>query len=293
MELQNMDPNQKAEHRSANPLQKYFRQPSIYIKLPSDGEYWRDGSLNLPLNGEIPVYPLTTRDEVELRTPDALMNGAGVANVIQSCCPNIVDAWGMPSIDVDAVLIAIRIASYGHMMDFDVRCPHCNAENNFSKDLRDSLAEIKKPDYKKTVKTEDLLIKLKPAAYFQANKSGQINFEEAKLMQALENVDLDPTLRNATITESTKRLVEIGLDNLTAVTDYIATEEGDVVTDPKFIRDFYVNASSATVKLINDQLSEFNKEAANKPMQGACTSCEKEFEVPIEFNYSSFFAQGF
>lgn len=288
-----MDPDQKTEHRSTNPLQKYFRQPSIYIKLPSDGEYWKEGSLNLPLNGEIPVYPLTTRDEVELRTPDALMNGASVANVIQSCCPNIVDVWSMPSIDVDAVLIAIRIASYGHDMDFDVRCPHCNAENTFTKDLRESLAELKKPNYKKTVNTNELIIKLKPAAYFQANKSGQINFEEAKLMQALENVDLDPTLRDVTITESTRRLIEIGLDNLTAVTDYIATHDGDVVTDEKYIRDFYANASSATVKLVNDQLAEFAKDIGTKPMSGNCTSCEKQFEVPIEFNYSSFFGKGF
>jgi hypothetical protein len=290
MEFQTMDQNGQAQ---SNPLQKYFRQPGVYIKLPSEGEFWPPNSLNLPANGEIPVYPLTTRDEIALRTPDALMNGAGVADVIQSCCPNILDAWKMPTIDVDAVLIAIRIASYGHMMDFDMNCPYCNAENSFQQDLRDNLAAIKKPDYKKTITTENLIIKLRPAAYFEANKTGQINFEEQKLMQAVENTDLDPGVRNLQISQSTKRLVEIGLDNLTAVTDYIATDEGDVVKDPKFIRDFYVNASSSTVKLINEQLEAFTKEYSQKTLLANCTSCSKDFEVPIEFNYTNFFDKGF
>ncbi len=34
----------------------------------------------------------------------------------------------MPSIDVDATLIAIRIASYGNQMDFTSQCPHCKTD---------------------------------------------------------------------------------------------------------------------------------------------------------------------
>ena len=114
---------------TANPLSKYFRQPAIYMDLPSRGKYWPDGTLDLPVTGKLAVYPMTTRDEITLRTPDALMNGTSVVDVIQSCCPSITNAWRMPSVDVDAVLIGIRIASYGNEMDFDTRCPYCKAEN--------------------------------------------------------------------------------------------------------------------------------------------------------------------
>jgi hypothetical protein len=75
-----------------NPLSKYFRRPEIYYKLPSNGRYWPENSIELPVNGEIPVFPMTNADEITLKTPDALMNGAGIVSVIQSCCPNIVDA---------------------------------------------------------------------------------------------------------------------------------------------------------------------------------------------------------
>ena len=110
---------------SANPLAKHFRQPAIYTKLPSQGEFWPAGALELPANGEVPIYPMTARDEIILRTPDALLNGQGVVDVLQSCCPSVKDAWKLPSIDVDAILIAVRIATYGNQLDVDATCPHC------------------------------------------------------------------------------------------------------------------------------------------------------------------------
>ena len=100
----------------SNPLAKHFRQPALYVKLTSNGSFWPDGSLDLPVTGEIPIYPMTTKDEITLRTPDALINGTSVVKVIESCAPNIKDAWKMPTVDVDSTLIAIRIASYGPKM---------------------------------------------------------------------------------------------------------------------------------------------------------------------------------
>ena len=276
-----------------NPLSKYFRQPAIYIKLPSNGEYWPEDTLDLPVTGEIPVYPLTTKDEIVLKTPDALMNGAGVVEVIESCCPSIRNAWLMPSIDVDTVLIAIRIASYGHNMDFETKCPYCEAENLYAKDLRDTLAAVKPPNYKETVNTDDLTIKLKPAAYFSANKSNQITFEEQKMMQALEQVDMDPQLRTATIQSSMQKLIEIGLDNLAAATETIATIEGDLVDDVKFIKEFYSNADSGTVKAIQEKIADLAKQGGLEPLQVSCTECAKAYEVPLEFDYASFFGKGF
>jgi hypothetical protein len=102
---------------SINPLTQYFRQPAIYVKLPSNGEHYTPGALTMPANRELPVYPMTAIDEITYRTPDALFNGNAVTNVIKSCIPNIVDPWAIPAMDVDTILVAIRIASYGHIME--------------------------------------------------------------------------------------------------------------------------------------------------------------------------------
>ena len=81
-----------------NPLKQYFRQPSIYIQLPSGGRFYQEGSLEPTANNEYPVLPMTTLDEITYRTPDALFNGNAVNSVIESCIPNIKSAWGMPEI---------------------------------------------------------------------------------------------------------------------------------------------------------------------------------------------------
>ena len=159
--------------------------------------------------------------------------------------------------------------------------------------MREILAAVKVPDFSQTLETENLIIKLKPAAYFSTNLNNQINFEEQKLLRAVEQTELPDEERSNIIQTSMKRLIDIGLDNLTAVTEYIATADGDVVTDAAFIREFYYNVSSDTVNKINSQLAEFTKENSLPPLNATCTSCTKPFEVPVEFNYSSFFGKGF
>ena len=124
--------------QTSNPLQQFFRQPAIYIRLPSDGQHWPPGSLNMPANHELPVYPMTAIDEITYRTPDALFNGQSTISVIQSCVPNIKNAWHMPGIDLNSVLIAIRVASYGHNMEVDSSCPSCESLGEYVTDLRRS-----------------------------------------------------------------------------------------------------------------------------------------------------------
>ena len=57
-----------------NPLRRYFRQPAIYIRLPSAGKFYPPGTLDMPANNELPVLPMTAVDEIVSRTPDALFN---------------------------------------------------------------------------------------------------------------------------------------------------------------------------------------------------------------------------
>jgi hypothetical protein len=130
-----------------NPLSSHFRQPAIYLKLPSGGKFYPQDTLDMSLTGEIPIFPMTIKDEILLKTPDALMNGEGMRDMIASCCPNIKDPWSIPLIDLDTILIAIRLASYGSGMDMNSECPHCKESNEHTVDLRvvlDNLAPIKK-----------------------------------------------------------------------------------------------------------------------------------------------------
>jgi hypothetical protein len=278
---------------SVNPLAKYFRQPAIYIKLPSGGKYWDENALELPANGEIPVYPLTTRDEITLRTPDALMNGNGVVDVIQSCCPSIKNAWNMPSIDVDAVLIAIRIASYGQTMDIETKCPACSESNTHAMDLSSCLVSIKSPDYDKLIEIDELKIKLRPQPYFGANKVNAVTFEEQKMMQALENITLTEEAKALAVAASMSRLIDINLSTVSESTDYVEIADGIQVRDQTHIIEFYKNAKSSIVQLVKDRINKASIEGGVPPQPAVCHECSADYKVPLVFDYANFFARGF
>lgn len=275
-----------------NPLAKHFRQPSIYFKLPSGGSYWPDGSVEIPLTGEIPVFPMTTRDEITIRTPDALLNGESVVNVIQSCCPNIKDAWKMPSIDVDATLIAIRIASYGQEMDVDTICPNdtCKHENNHGLDLTGLLETIKAPNYDNPVEVQNLKIKLKPQSYFESNKINLTNFEEQRLMQIANDDTLPDEEKLRLYQAHMQKLISINLGVIAAGTEYIETDEEIRVDDQAFITEFYENADNKIIRAVRDRFDEYVKISSLPTPKVKCEECGTEYPVTITFDYANFFA---
>jgi len=280
--------------KQANPLTKHFRQPSIYIKLPSKGHFWPEGSLEQTVTNEIPVLSMSTKDEIILRTPDALLNGQGVIDVIQSCCPSIKDAWNMPSIDVDSVIIAIRIASYGNSMDFSAECPHCKDTHDYAVDLGAVLNSIDSPNYSKPVVIDNLKIKLRPQPYFSLNQTNIIAYEEQQLLRSLQLLEDNSAETQTKFNSQLNKLIDLNIMITADSTESIETEEGQIVTDREFIKEFYTNCDNKTVKAVKTQLDLFNSQANIKPFNVVCENeeCKKEFDINIVFDFASFFGKG-
>ena len=275
-----------------NPLARHFRQPALYLKLPSKGAHWPEGSIDLPLNNEIAVLPMSTKDEITLKTPDALLNGQGVVNVIESCCPSIKNAWLMPSIDVDAAIIAIRIASYGNEMDFAATCPSCKEQSDYAIDLTVVLSNINAPVYTQKIAVDDLKIKIKPQAYFNVNKSNTIAFEEQQILKALSQLNDNPEEVKKIFDQQLTKIIELNIALLTGSTAYIELSDGTIVSDENYITEFYNNCNSSVIKKVRTKLIELSTEAGITPIPVNCHSCEHEFNVAIEFDFASFFAVG-
>ena len=95
---------------STNPLAKHFRKPAIYIELPSKGKWYKDGNLTSD-PGNVPVLAMTAMDEILVKTPEALINGTSTLELLKSCVPSITIPGEAPVIDIDKLLVAIRIAN--------------------------------------------------------------------------------------------------------------------------------------------------------------------------------------
>jgi hypothetical protein len=67
----------------------------------------------------------------------------------------------------------------------------------------------------------------------------------------------------------------------------------EIVTNPAYIREYYINADGHVTKVLQDKIKEFAKMMAIKPINVTCSECEKEYTMNVEFDYASFFGQGF
>lgn len=277
------------EKHSNNPLANYFRQPAIYLRLPSQGRWWPRESLELNENQELAIYPMSTKDEILIRTPDALLNGQGVVDVMQSCCPAIKNAWHTPAVDVDSILVAIRIASYGNNMDFDSACPHCTHNNTHEVDLGTILSEIRCPDYSKPLFYRDLKIKLKPQNYFFFNRASMSEFSEQRMIDIMSNDNISAEEKSKKVTEFVGKIYNLGMDICVNHTDYVELADGDRVSDAAFITDFYKNAESSLINQLRDSVAKVTQEAKLSPLNLKCANCSEQYQIELSFDYSNFF----
>ena len=275
--------------QTVNPLKQFFRQPAIYLSLPSGGHHWPATALTMPENRELPVYPMTAIDEITYRTPDALFSGQAVINVIHSCLPNIKNAWEVPGVDLNAILIAIRIASYGHEMELATKCPKCETESDFGVDLRMVLDSIREPDYGTPIQHGDLEITLMPVSYRNQNQVGLKQYEQQRNVQQIQS---DP---NTSDEEKIKRLneimhliTEITIETLKYSIASIRTPDA-LVTEIDFIRDFLVNCDRKLYQEIRDRVIELRTSSDLKPFEVVCPNCSHKHEQTLTLDQAAFF----
>ena len=271
-----------------NPLRQFFRQPAIYLKLPSGGLWWPEGSLQLPENGELPVYPMTAIDEITYRTPDALFNGQAVINVVQSCVPAIKNAWQIPSVDLNALLVAIRIASFGHEMEIGSVCPSCAHEEQYSLDLRGTLDQMRVPDYNKTIQYTDLEIFFKPVDYQQQNASAMAQFAQQKTLSLLNNSDLTEDEKLDKLKEALKTITDLTIEVVVKCIAAIKTPNA-VVTDSEQIEEFFRSCDRKVYTQLRDHVVQLNQDSQLQSLKVKCTECNHEYEQPMNLDMTSFF----
>ena len=272
-----------------NPLRQYFRQPAIYIKLPSSGQFYPPGTLTLTETNELPVYPMTAIDDIMYKTPDALFNGQATVNVIQSCIPNITNAWGVPAMDVDTILVAIRIASYGHEMEFGTKCPKCSAESDRALDLRTVMDAMRIPDYNQSIQSGDMEIYFRPMNYKNLNDNNQLQYENQRMLQMLPDTKFEDTEKMNALTAALKKITDI---TVTALAQSIATVKTPtaMVSEPEYIEDFLKNCDRNLFTQIRDHIIKLKTQAEMQPMKLVCDECSHEYEQSVSLDMSNFFA---
>jgi hypothetical protein len=271
-----------------NPLKQYFRQPAIYVRLPSNGDFYPAGAIERTPNGEYPVLPMTTIDEITYRTPDALFNGNAVTSVIQSCMPNIKNAWVIPSIDVDTILVAIRVASYGHAMSVSTQCPSCQNTDDYEVDLRTVMDQIQAPDYQSNLTVGDLEIWFAPMSYQQMSTNAMTQFEEQKTIQLLQDSDAPDDQKLVELNAMLKKITTATVKSLAQSIQLVKAPTAQV-TDQDQIYEWLINCDRSIFNRIRDRVLELKATSELQPLSINCRSCQKSYQQMMTLDMSNFF----
>jgi hypothetical protein len=272
---------------SNNPLKQYFRRPAVYLSLPSQGKYYTSDTIDMPENGELPVYPMTAIDEITTKTPDALFNGTAVVELIKSCVPNIKDPWKINSIDLDALFIAIKAASGGQQLEIESTCPKCNDVSQYGLELAGILGTLKAPDYSQPLDLGELKIVFGPLTYDQMNQAGLAQFNIQKTLVQINQMQNEEEKVQATknaligITETTIELIAKTIMKVITPTVEVDSYE--------HIVEFLSNCDKALYENIRDYHTRLKAESEMPPLDIQCANCNHQYKQPFTLNVTDFF----
>lgn len=270
-----------------NPLQQYFRQPKVFIGIPSHGIYSKAGTFDGDIS-RIPVCGMTGMDEIIMKTPDALLSGESTVSVIASCCSAIRDPWELTVLDIDLVLIAIRIATFGNELTVSHICPECDTENDYDINLTSLIDYFASCKYDNKLVLKDLAILTRPLTYRESTEFSLKNFEyQQKLKQIVELTD---QAERQSLTNSVFRdLALLKNEIFTAGIESVDTGK-TVVSEKSFIREWVENCDSSIIDAVTKHIEKNQSTWAIPKQHIKCSNCGHETDITLDLDQASFFA---
>jgi len=244
--------------------------PGVTYRIPSKGLTYTNGELaDEVVDGEILVYPMTTLDEIYLRTPDMLFQGTAVQKVISRCCPQVQKPLELLSKDVDFILTAMRQVSYGDIMTVPYKC---DCEKAKYVDLEVPVSSFMK---KTKEMTEDEL----------ANANFTLNgfVFKTKYVTFAKMIEIN---QGAGDFETPDGIYTTFIDNLVASISSVDTYE-----DQDIIKDFVRDLDREFQYKILENIQRINVWGMRLEHEFVCKYCGEKRTTPISLNPVSFFTQ--
>lgn len=279
---------------SDNPLRGRFRAPKSYTRIPSNGAFYSPEVMEQTETGEFPVFAMTSRDEIMMRNPDALLNGESVAQVIASCVPAVKKPRELLGADVDALMVAVNGATYGDTITMTAECPKCGNTTSTAASVSNILSTMAPvPENVDVVTSDNLTITIKPVTYETSIAAGVQNFQSTRSLQSIANID-DDMERLKAFNESYMKLAELNFLVLVDSVYSIAGEDDNgeefVVSDRINIQEYLENCETGVGNQITNAVTKLNQAGIQKEVKIQCENeqCGHEFDSALEFDPVNF-----
>ena len=275
-----------------NPLTKYYRVPKLYVPLPSRGLFYPENSMDTSVNNELAVYALSAVDQILLKTPDAMLNGETLTQIVKNCVPGIKHVNLLVEPDINTLLLAIRIATTGAAMEHECECPSCKKTQKVEINLPQFIESQSFLDNHPTITINDeLVVAIRPFNFEQRNISLLNEVAESQAINLLQqDTDIDTEHQAqkvaAIVAQMTDRLFELIAKSVISVT---IVSENKIVTDPAHILEFIKGINKSQADVIGAKIKELNKVGIDTTSNFICDSCSHTWSHQLDFDPLSFF----
>lgn len=280
-----MTTEETVQNKEQNPLKKFYRTPKLYVTLPSGGRFNDIG--DKAANGEIPVYAMTAKDEIIMRNPDALLNGDAVIKVIKSCVPDVLDTRNLPVCDVDILLIAVRMATHGSVLQTKLKSPHSQKEDDYEINLESIIEDVKSlPEDNYVILKNGCTVYVKPFSYSIQTRLNLMAYDQAKALRNVTDINSESAKQ---FTALFSQLADTNMDVMVQSISKITTPSGDAVVDKKQIKEFMDSIESTDHKKVDQLIESLNKASTTVKRKFNCKETGNEFETEVRLDPSDFF----
>jgi hypothetical protein len=262
--------------------------PGIYVSLPSKGR-WYSGELEMSADGEIEVFPLRAKDELRLKSPDALFNGEALVSVLENIVPGIPNVIDMPVADQNVIMCGAYLATYGNDYTLSITCPKCSSIKEYGVDLDKMLTQSKDYENETLVNTTKYTIYLKPSNLKARNIIAMNQFESNIQQAQIDNQsDVD---RIKALTEIFEKTIAQNFDLIVKMVDYIVDKDtGEKITDSDQIIDITDKLNKRAYDKLFESAAKMNEAGVDPTMNVSCVDCKHEFQSNVNLDPTSFFA---
>ena len=275
--------------QNTNPLVDFYRNPKLYVALPSGAGHYSEDIIEMTEVGELPVYPMTAKDDILTKNPDALLNGDAVIKLVKSCVPAVKNPAELLAPDMEVLLIAIRQASSSdEFMEVNRDCPNCGEPNRFDLDLSVALAESQEIEPFKTITLSNGLdVVLTPTNYLHTIQSAKAVIEQNRQFRSIQADNSDEQLK--ALGDALEKLSLMNYEVILNSIKSIAIPGGDTVTEIEHISEFLNNVEKEIGMELNEHVSEINNGGIQKEIEMQCSECSHVYKTPINYDPVGFF----
>lgn len=259
-----------------NPLLERIVIPGETFRLPSGGIFYNHGEVDGTVkNGEIQVNPMTALDEIVMKSPNNLINGNGITEVLIKCMPQIINANDIFAKDVDYLMLCLRKVTYGDVVDvnYNHECTETAKSHTYTTSLTKFINNAKQID--PTTINSMYSVTLDNG---QVVKMHPVRFRDIMKMMQASSMRVDNT-----------SIEQLQNEMFNAVVSIISSVDG--IEDKADIMEWARTIPTTWFSKISNSVDKSSDWGPTTEFKTVCEDCGEEIEISVSLNPLTFFTQ--